>query len=835
MGLRQRLAQWTGPDSALARQLAEASWLQGRLPELWLALVLVQRILRSFHITSPDSLVLDGLLCVPTLALGVLAAVQILAELLAHRPWLERRRERVTLWLSLVLGALGLLLGASVLLLPLLIRPVLRLLRLESLRHRLPLFTAILFPLTLVLLGREFALGLGLGPDASGDQVVNLMGPSDGGWLYFRLGPLRHLAQAWVGLHLPLLVLVLTGRLLRQSRIRTKLAMNALFSSVMPFLVLTLLFGTVAVVIMGSYRARLVSAQFDEQLESARLVTAWFAQAFADPLDREAQQRFEQQLQTLGDDTHIGRGFFALYLSADSAPQEGSSDSTRRETWQRLVSTWRMPGGFPLESIELPGTWRKGPTTGILQVAGHAWQVALIEQNSLLSVGFFPLDAQALEDLGRTLGTGMRLVVVKGEQHLVHFSLNQVGLNFKAGEQELVRTADFPGRERGWVERLFQVGLARVNDPAFPLNPAEENLLVQVESLPGRILPAVFDDQRTVVFPYLMLIALLVLVLLPVLLTGIWIAWLLNWRITRSISELRHGTDELARGNLDVCLPEQTGDELGVLARSFNDMSRRVRENIRQLAAQERLERELSIARSIQQGLLPGSAPEDPHLDIASTCRMAHEVGGDYYDFRRTHKGELALALGDVSGKGVAAALVMSNLQASWRSLLDQGLEPGGLNARLNDQLAESTADDIFVTFVQGLFRPAADGLHFRYSNAGHNPPLLLRGGRIRQLDSGGLALGMFGGATYQTEELDLRPGDQLVFYTDGLTEAMSLAEEEFGQGRLEDALRAGAKPSAQDTLHHLLEVVGRFEGDALPQDDQTVVVLRVRDDGPCA
>lgn len=832
MGLWRQLVAAFGPLSSVEAWLAQAPWLRGRWPERWLVLVVVQRVLTTLFLSSPTSLSLDLLISLTTVLLGLFAFLQVMAELVVHKPWQARRRERYLLWAALCAAAFDLVLGSGILLAPLLVRPLLRFLRREDLRRRLPWFTALYLPLLLVLMSYELATIVHMSSSVMARQVVlEIQGGGIGASLFYaHLGPLRTLANSWESLHLPLLALVLTGRLLKQARIRTKLAMNALFSSVMPFLVLLVFFGTVTVVVMGSYRARLVRAQFEEQLESTRLVTAWFAQAYADPLDREAQLRFEQQLKTLGDDTPIGRGFFSLYLPSEPTLVEAEPDSTRRESWVRLVSTWRMPGAFPLERLELPGQWRQGPTSGIVHLGGHAWQAAMIQQGSLLSVGFFPLDAQALEKLGGTLGTGIRLVAVQGKQNLFHFALNQVGIDLDAGEVELVRTADFPGADRGLMERLFQVGLARVGTEAFPLTHPDEELLVQVEALPGRILPAVMDDKHTLVFPYVFLLALQFAVLLPVLLAGIWIAWLLNWRITRSIDELRHGTDELARGNLEIRLPEQTSDELGVLARSFNDMSRQVRENMRQLAAQERLERELSIARSIQQGLLPGKAPEDSRLEIVSTCRMAHEVGGDYYDFRRTHKGELALALGDVSGKGVAAALVMSSLQASWRSLLDQGLEPDNMNARLNDQLAESTADDIFVTFVQGMFRPVEDGLRFRYSNAGHNPPLLVREGHIRRLDSGGLALGMFGGATYQTEELALSPGDQLVFYTDGLTEAMSLAEEEFGQGRLEETLRQKSHLSAQDTLHHLLDVVGRFEGEARPQDDQTIVVLRVRE-----
>jgi serine phosphatase RsbU (regulator of sigma subunit) len=820
-----------GLAMVLWRLLRDGCW-QERLPLAWLLLMLGQRLLLSQHLVNPEDLLWQVLTLPGTLTVTALVLVQAGEEIWLHRPWRTRRRELLGLWAAALLGAIGLVAGSPLMLMPLLVRPVLRWLRNPALRPRLAWYALFWLILLAWAWTREITQGLQLQAQS---ETFNLhIGEGLGqGRLLETLGPLQTIAQAWLGLQLPAALLVLVGRLLRQSRIRTKLAMNALFSSVLPLILLTLLFGTMAVIVMGSYRARLVRAQFDQRLESGRLVTAWFAQAFADPLDRSAQRRFEQQLRSMGDETHIGRGFFCLYWSADTpggsvAPGEG--DSLRREHWRRLVATWRMPSDFPLEEIQLPPDWRAGCTAGLVRVGQRAWQVSLIEQNNLLSAGFFPLDEEALEEIGTTLGTSIRLVSVEGEENLVRFGLRQIGLRPEADERELDCTREFPGADAPLRDRIFQVGLARLVHEGFPLNPPGEELLVQVESLPGRILPAVLMDDMTIVFPYVLLLLLQLLVLAPLLVTGIWIAWMLNWRITRSIGELKLGTDELARGNLDIRLPEETDDELGLLARSFNTMSRRIRDNMRQLAAQERLERELSIARTIQQGLLPGEAPEHPALDIASTCRMAHEVGGDYYDFRRNRQGDLALALGDVSGKGMAAALVMSNVQASWRSLLDQGLDPGRLNARLNDQLAETTADDIYVTFVQGLIRSSADGLRFHYSNAGHNPPLLVRDGRIRHLDSGGLALGMFGGSAYQTEDLDLKPGDQLVFYTDGLTEAMSTAEEEFGQRRLEQTLLSSRQPCARDTLQHLLEVVDRFETGARQYDDQTLVVLHVRD-----
>ena len=140
--------------------------------------------------------------------------------------------------------------------------------------------------------------------------------------------------------------------------------------------------------------------------------------------------------------------------------------------------------------------------------------------------------------------------------------------------------------------------------------------------------------------------------MLPLLLGGIWVAWLLNRQIDRSVHQLKRGTHELAQGNLDHVIEVETTDELGQLASSFNNMSRRIRANIDELAQKERLERDLELARRIQRGLLPQVAPRITGLDVAGVNRMAQAVGGDYYDGISLDDRELVLALGDASGKG---------------------------------------------------------------------------------------------------------------------------------------------------------------------------------------
>lgn len=777
--------------------------------------------------------------------LGMVASLAVCAFVVDWRKRRPFRRERTLRGraleaLLLALGALGLASGGWPLLLPALVRPQLHWLRSDAMRRHLAWSSLTFLALKVGFWVSDFGTVLQSNLFQDGRATIDASLPVSGAGLAF--ADLHAIGGAWLALLAPLGLLVILGRLLRHSRIRTKLALNALLSGVLPLLLFTLLFATVGVVILGSYRARLVRAQFDERMESCRLVTAWFAQAWSDPLDRAAQRRFEQQIRGLGDESHLSRAFFSLYWPAEGeqprisqrrAASEAPADSNAApERWERLISTWRMPSDFPLEKISLPTDWRDRDPIGLLRVGSHALHVALVEQEGLLAIGFFPLDQEALEQIGRTLGTSISVISVPDEENLMRFGLNRLGLNLPCRSVELSSTSDFPGPDAPFLERLFRVGLSRLDKSGFAMDDAGERLVVQVESLPARILPAVFNDENTIVFPYVILLVLQLFVLLPLLIGAVWTAWMLNWRITRSISELRLGTDRMAAGDLETRIPQGTDDELGRLAHSFNDMGARIRENIAALAQKERYEQELGIAREIQQGLLPARPPDFPGLDLACTCRMALEVGGDYIDFQVTPDHELAFALGDVSGKGVAAALLMSNLQAAWRSLSAVAERPGEYNRRLNEQLVATTSDSMFVTFFQGAVRIDGDRLRLLCSNAGHNPPLLLRQGRLRSLEAGGLVLGMFGGVPYEEEELDLEPGDWLLLYTDGLSEALDVDEEEFGVERIARVLLSGDFRSAQELIDRLVEAVERFENGAPRGDDLTLMVLHVEEDG---
>lgn len=238
------------------------------------------------------------------------------------------------------------------------------------------------------------------------------------------------------------------------------------------------------------------------------------------------------------------------------------------------------------------------------------------------------------------------------------------------------------------------------------------------------------------------------------------------------------------------------------------------------------LKGDLEIARQIQFGLLPFEPIERADSSIHASMRPANTVGGDYFDVIELGEGRLAVVLGDVAGKGIPAALLMALLQGSLRTLLTAGFRGTDLMAKLNDHLHANIPANRLITLFYGEYDPAAGTL--AYVNAGHNPPYVLRAaGGIERLPSTGVALGVVGGATFEAPVLALHPGDRVLLYTDGVTEAEDPDDEQYGDERLEALLRRKWFVEEKDLLQAVREQVLAFCGPVRPRDDMTLLVLR--------
>lgn len=235
---------------------------------------------------------------------------------------------------------------------------------------------------------------------------------------------------------------------------------------------------------------------------------------------------------------------------------------------------------------------------------------------------------------------------------------------------------------------------------------------------------------------------------------------------------------------------------------------------------------ELEIAANVQQKLFPRKTRRLRTLDYAGHCLPAREVGGDYYDFLDVAAGALGFVLGDVSGKGVPAALLMANLQACFRSQTVEALaHPAALLSAVNHHFFESTAAEHFATLIFAVYDDAARRV--RYVNCAHCPPLLLRAsGELERLDSTATMLGAFAQWECAEAEAELRPGDTLLLYSDGVTEAGADSGDEYGEARLAHTLRANRALPAEALVEAIVGDVNQFSA-ASRSDDVTVVALR--------
>jgi len=239
-----------------------------------------------------------------------------------------------------------------------------------------------------------------------------------------------------------------------------------------------------------------------------------------------------------------------------------------------------------------------------------------------------------------------------------------------------------------------------------------------------------------------------------------------------------------------------------------------------------KMREEARLAAEIQRNLLPDADPGIDGYDIAGRSIPALSVGGDYYDFIPISSSELAVCLGDISGKGMPAALLMSNLQATIRGQVLAGLPPRECIRRSNTLLYRSTEPNRFATFFYGVLD--YDKHELAFTNAGQDPPLLFRGSEaVTSLKSGGPALGFVDGLDYLEEALPLESGDVIVFYTDGVTEAMDKNENEFGKEQLEKLLRENLQLSARNIIDKVIDTVMHHSREVPQSDDITMIVVR--------
>ena len=337
------------------------------------------------------------------------------------------------------------------------------------------------------------------------------------------------------------------------------------------------------------------------------------------------------------------------------------------------------------------------------------------------------------------------------------------------------------------------------------------------------------------------------------------IALIIGMRMTRTVTaavaQLHEATKHVDRGDFSHRIPVKSSDQLADLAISFNTMTASIEKLILEQKEKQRLENELAIAQEVQAQLFPRQVSELESLEVHGFCRPARTVSGDYYDFLTASSHKLILAVGDISGKGISAALLMATIHSAVRAYSVENLpqmrepvavgavagsgrvlaawpegvevSPGALLSLLNHQLYESTPPEKYATLFLGIYDGRSH--HLTYSNGGHLPPILIgKDGSIRRLEAGGTVVGLFDNMNYDEGSVEMHPGEVFLAYSDGVTEPENDFGE-FGEARLIDLVRDNRDLPLPEISQIVTVAVDNWIGDNEQPDDVTLVLARAR------
>ena len=539
----------------------------------------------------------------------------------------------------------------------------------------------------------------------------------------------------------------------------------------------------------------------------------------------------------------VSSGTEQIAVALESAPPGMSEEAVDRlaSAQEHAVYDSQLPG-LRIEITERLPLSAKVPLNAKRQFAGFIQQ-----EKSLFLVGLrivktpfgerivhlrVPISAPFVSSLAPDLGTvEFRLLepMADANQNTVKYTLS--GRDFRAAANVVDRRRVLRSPQGFWdsditgvtrFEALFEYSDGKV-DPARPVvavfttRPSQLNLLM---------FSSVGDLGLVYVYALGVLAAVFFLLEIAALVTGV----VLTRRITSAVDGLYNATLFVQNGDYSHRVRIESRDQLGVLGESFNLMIGSISNSIEEQKQHQRLENEISIAREVQNQLFPQKLPCVPGVNLEAVCKPARMVSGDYYDFIQLNPTTLAIAVADISGKGISAALLMASLQAALRSLL---LAPGGthlstaeLVSRLNNHLVRNTGDDRFATFFIAIYDSSTRIL--RYTNAGHLPSFCICDGAAVALEEGGMVLGVVEDYAYEEGKHLVPRHATLVGYSDGLIEPENVYGEEFGIHRLRDAAIRLHTGSPRSVALGLMQAADEWAGTPEQADDMTVIVARL-------
>ncbi|HEY4839306.1 MAG TPA: SpoIIE family protein phosphatase [Candidatus Acidoferrales bacterium] len=589
--------------------------------------------------------------------------------------------------------------------------------------------------------------------------------------------------------------------------LRNRLIIAYLFIAVVPVVMLLVLGGLSASILyrqLGGYLlVQEVQDRIEEVADAADVVAA--GAATVDPAkiagERSAKtfpSSLETQIATLED--HIPQIEFNLHSDGALLKQESATKSGRFK--------------------------------GLVQSGDTLWIVGEVKRNDVTVRAREPVTPALLERCAPFLGP-ISVVPTRPagasdpQQSILHIGDGQYRSQYRV-ETKLRKLPP----SSAWFD--FQVDgiskmpsiLADSTTHVLTESPVFLNYSARVRSLNAHLFTSLGDLGD--VYIQLFLAVLLVFIILEAgsLVTGV----VLTRTITRSVGDLYEATQYVRSGDFSHRIRVERADQLGALGESFNAMSSSIDGLVEEQRKRQKLENEVAIAQEVQSQLFPRNLPVLAGIQLGAYCKPARGVSGDYYDFLPLGSTRLGIALADISGKGISAALLMASVQAALRSQLllnpEAATSAAEVVSRINKHLYLNTAEDRFATFFFAIYDSSTRIL--RYTNAGHCAPMLINGEKIQRLETGGIVVGVFEDAEYEEGIVEVGPDSVLVVYSDGLIEPENVYGEEFGTNRLENVALRNRRSSADAIVAALLVSAEEWAGTAEQADDMTVIVARL-------
>ena len=515
------------------------------------------------------------------------------------------------------------------------------------------------------------------------------------------------------------------------------------------------------------------------------------------------------------------------------AASHGASDATLeaiRQRVPRMSAVIQAPGGH----VQIPAnagsasapSWMPAGFANLFELDRRYYLGTRVREAKADVFAYVPLDEQGLASL--TPGLVSVVAVLSGDGlTTIHFGPSGSTISVRAdGAQHEFGSSAVRGPQTAW----WDVAIAGILPWSALTASGETDVVLPVVSRPSLLVTSARRDRVASVARSMLLIVGGFFVAIE--LVSLFSSLGLTRTITRSVSDLYRGTLRVAEGDFSARIPVRGDHQLSRLAASFNGMSSRILQLISEVRKKEKLDAELRIARDVQLTLFPTSVPQLRTLQVNGICIPGRVVSGDYYDFVPLDARRTAIALGDVSGKGVSAALLMASIQAALHAQLtfvdtlhQPSFSTAALMMRLSQQLYEHTPLEKYATFFLAIYDDETGRL--AYTNAGHLKPILVRHGQAVSLEGGGMAAGLFPRVEYEEQDVVLHKNDLLALFSDGVPEATNARDEEFGEARLADLLVANSAEPLDVVTKTVTESVGRWIHDPEGRDDLTLVLLR--------